>query len=61
MTGLEAWAIISANLAELYRFRDADMRHYLTGEQTGQPYSRKETEAEVICFMALKKMDEVSE
>lgn len=61
MTGLEAWSIISADLAELYRLRDANMRHYVTGEQIGQPYSKSETEAEVICFMALKKMDEVNE
>lgn len=56
MTGLEAWSIISADLAELYRFRDATMRHYITGEQTMKPYSEKETEAEVMCFMALKKL-----
>ena len=41
MTGLEAWKIISKDLARLHR---------ITGE-----YTLDEVEAEVICFMTLVK------
>ena len=58
MNGKEAWKIISANLAELVRFRDAHMRHYITGQQTGKPYSEEEVSAEVLAYMALKEYDE---
>lgn len=49
MTGLEAWAIISANISELYTRRGTD---------GVTPYTHKEVEAEVMCFAALKKYDE---
>lgn len=51
MTGLEAWAIISSNMSELYRYRNAASK---------KPYSQKEVEAEVVCFEALKKLDKES-
>lgn len=49
MTPMEAWRIISANLLELYKRRRTDKF---------KGYTDSETEAEVIVFMALKKMEE---
>lgn len=53
MTPLEAWHIISVNLNSLYKLRKA-MSQYTKG------YTDAEVEAEVICFRALKEMQERS-
>jgi hypothetical protein len=52
MTPMDAWRIISANLTELYKLRRAE---------TFKGYTEAETEAEVICFMALKLLEERGE
>lgn len=49
MTPLEAWSVISKNLAELYRMRNA------SGGNGNRP---EDTEAEVIAFTALKELQE---
>lgn len=49
MTPLEAWKIILENMTELYN------RRLLSGLDA---YGKKEIEAEVICYMALKEMEE---
>lgn len=49
MTPLEAWHIISANLATLYKMRK-------DGKFKG--YTDAEVEAEVICFHALQEMNQ---
>lgn len=54
MTGAEAWSIISQNLDELMRYRMS-----LTNDK--KPYTPEEISAQVTAFLALKKMDEVSE
>lgn len=48
MTPMEAWSIISANLMHLVRIRRCE------GDPKG--YVDAEAEAEVICFQALKQM-----
>lgn len=49
MTPMRAWQIISSNLLELYkRRRDEHFRGYLD----------KEIDAEILCYMALKALDE---
>jgi len=50
MTPMEAWHIISANMANYYRRR--------RGPGFEKGYTLADTEAEVICFMALKQMEE---
>ena len=50
MTPMEAWHIISANLANYYRMR--------RGPGFEKGYVPADTEAEVICFIALKQMEE---
>lgn len=54
MTPMEAWRIILANLANLYK-----MRRAMNPKDKG--YTEAETQAEVICFQALKEMQERSE
>ena len=49
MTPIEAWHIISANLADLYKKRKSECF---------KGYTEKEIKAEVICFKALKEMEE---
>ncbi len=53
MTPLEAWHIISANLNDHYKARRALY-------PTRKGYTEAEIEAEVICFQALKEMQERS-
>lgn len=49
MTPMEAWRIISANLVDLYkRRRDEHFNGFVDAD----------IEAEVICFRALKEMEE---
>lgn len=48
MTPMEAWRVVSANLAELYKLKK-------TASFKG--YCEADTEAEVICFKALKEME----
>lgn len=50
MTPMEAWHVISANLCELYKIR--------RGRNFEKGYTDAEVKAEVICFQALKKMEE---
>lgn len=50
MTPMEAWHIISANLTNYYRMR--------RGPGFEKGYVPADNEAEVICFMALKQMEE---
>lgn len=50
MTPIEAWHIISTNMANYYRMRRG------SGFEKG--YTAADTEAEVVCFMALKQMEE---
>ncbi len=50
MTPLEAWRIISADLAQLYKMRKAI-------SDTEKGYTSAEVEAEVICFEALRRME----
>ena len=47
MEPMEAWRIISANLWDLYKKRRTE---------TYKGYTEADTEAEVICFEALRKM-----
>ena len=49
MTPMDAWRIISANLAELYKRRRTE---------TFKGYTEAETESEIICFKALEDMKE---
>ncbi len=49
MTPLEAWHIISANLSDLYKKRRDE--HF-------KGYVEADIQAEVICFQALKEMEE---
>lgn len=51
MTPMEAWHIISGNLLNLYK-----MRRALNNSEKG--YTQTEIDAEVICFEALKEMEE---
>lgn len=51
MTPMEAWGIISANLATLYRIRRAQ-------NPGDKGYDDADTEAEVMAFRALKEMQE---
>lgn len=53
MKPLEAWHIISSCMNEL-----ANMRKVLY--PNGKGYSQEEIQAEVICFEALRKMEEES-
>ena len=50
MTGLEAWSVISKNLTTLYKIRA------MAGSSS---YVQEEIDAEVVCFMALRKYDEM--
>lgn len=54
MTPMEAWHIISANLNDHYKARRAMY-------PTSKCYTDAEIEAEVMCFQALKEMQERSE
>jgi hypothetical protein len=54
MTPMEAWGIISANLNDRYKTRRAMYK-------TSNGFTEAEIEAEVICFQALKEMQERSE
>lgn len=49
MTPMQAWHIISANLAELYKLKRTD---------TYKGYTDADVQAEVVCFKALKEMEE---
>ncbi|MBQ3543443.1 MAG: hypothetical protein IJA34_00400 [Lachnospiraceae bacterium] len=49
MTPMEAWKIVSTNLLELYRRRNT---------MECKPYVDADIQAQVICFMALKQMEE---
>ena len=49
MTLMAAWHIVSANRARFYKMRKTP---------TFKGYVDADTEAEVICFKALKEMDE---
>lgn len=49
MTPMEAWHIISADLADLYKMRKS---------KCFKGYTDAEIKAEVICFEALKEMEE---
>lgn len=51
MKPIDAWHIISANLCELYK-----LRRSIHNEEHG--FTDAEIEAEVICFSALKDMEE---
>lgn len=51
MTPMEAWGIVSANLATLYRIRRAQNPDY-------KGFDDADSEAEVIAFRALKEMEE---
>lgn len=53
MTPMEAWRIISRNLNEYYRTRRIDHCKVVCSDN--------EIEAEVMCFQALKEMQERSE
>lgn len=55
MTPMEAWSIISANLNHLYKIRRTD-NHGRPINYKG--YEPADTEAEVMCFRALKEMEE---
>lgn len=48
MKPMEAWRIISANLAQLYKMRS---------DENYKGYVDADTEAEVICFKALREME----
>ena len=48
MTPMQAWHIISANLAELYKLKRGN---------NFKGYTDNDVQAEVICFKALKEMD----
>ena len=47
MTPMEAWNIVSANLAHLYRQRKKDF---------GKGWDNADLEAEVMCYKALKEL-----
>lgn len=49
MTPMEAWHIVSANLANYYKTKRTD---------TYKGYVDADLEAEVICFQALKEAEE---
>lgn len=51
MKPMEAWCVISANLANLYK-----MRRAIDPKDKG--FTEAETQAEVICFQALKETEE---
>ena len=51
MTPMEAWSIISANLATLYRIRKAQNPEF-------RGFDDADVEAEIIAFRALKEMEE---
>ena len=51
MTPMEAWSIVSANLATLYRIRRANNPGF-------KGFDDVEIEAELIAFQALKEMEE---
>lgn len=51
MKSMEAWKIVSGCLSEL-----ANIRHALYPK--GQGYSQEEITAQVICFEALRRMEE---
>lgn len=51
MNPMEAWKIVSGCLSEL-----ANIRHSLYPK--GQGYSQEEITAQVICFEALRRMEE---
>ena len=53
MKPMEAWKIVSGCLSEL-----ANIRHSLYPK--GQGYSQEEITAQVICFEALRRMEEES-
>lgn len=52
MTPLKAWSVISKNLTELYGIRAIARDTQFKG------YSADEIEAEVICYEALRRMEE---
>lgn len=54
MTGAEAWAILLAELDELYKYRAS-----LFG--TDRLFTNDEMSAQVTAFIALKQMDEQEE
>ena len=54
MTPMEAWGIISANLANHYKMRRAT-------NPKDKGYTDAEIEAEIMCFQALKEMQERGE
>ena len=49
MTPMEAWTIISANLTNYYK---------LIKNNTSEGYTENDIKAEIICFKALKDMEE---
>ena len=49
MSPMDAWHIIAANLAELYKLKRTD---------TYKGYTDADVQAEVVCFKALKEMEE---
>lgn len=49
MTPMAAWRIIQANLLDLYKRRK---------DGSFKGYTEADTEAEVICFQALREMEE---
>lgn len=57
MTPMEAWNIISANLAQLYRIRATQSKAF-NGYPQYPGYDDADTEAEVMAFCALKEMNE---
>ena len=54
MKPLEVWRIISSNMNEL-----ANMRNALYPQ--GKGYSQGEVQAEVMCYEALRRMEEENE
>lgn len=57
MKPMDAWRIISANLADLYRIRRAQSKAFKSYPQY-PGYDSTDTEAEVMAFVALKQMAE---
>ena len=51
MTPMEAWSIISANLAHLYKIRRSAYPQF-------KGYDDADIEAELIAFQALKEMED---
>ena len=55
MTPLQAWSIISGNLSHLYKMPKANSSGSFKG------YTDEDLEAEVMCYKALKEMQERQE